>query len=221
MPPKKAAERAISDGTVKSATGKSLKQWYAILDKFGADKKGHTAGAAYLHNSHDLSGWWSQMVTVRYEQDRGLRAVGQRMNGRYEVSIQRTIAAAQKQAYAAFTDPKLLSKWFTTKARIDLRPGGRYSNSDGDQGEYRTVTPPRRVRFTWENEKHCPGSLVEATFTPSGKGKVAVRIQHTKLPDAKGRDDMRMGWSWTLDSLKSFLETGRPIQFEEWKKTWK
>ena len=61
--------------------------------------------------------------------------------------------------------------------------------------------------------------MVEATFTKSGTNKTAVRIQHMKLPDKKGREDMREGWTWALTSMKSYLETGKPVTFEEWKKS--
>ena len=33
----------------------------------------HKQIAEYLYEKHGLSGWWSQVVTVVYEQERGLR----------------------------------------------------------------------------------------------------------------------------------------------------
>jgi hypothetical protein len=39
-----------------------------------------------------------------------------------------------------------------------------------------------------------------------------------KLASQDDREEMREGWSWALDSLKSFLETGKPVTFEEWKR---
>ncbi|MSQ11875.1 MAG: hypothetical protein EXR48_04190 [Dehalococcoidia bacterium] len=36
-------------------------------------EKGHKATARYLAEQHKLSGWWSQMVVVRYEWEQGRR----------------------------------------------------------------------------------------------------------------------------------------------------
>jgi uncharacterized protein YndB with AHSA1/START domain len=213
-----AGEQAISDDAVRARTGKTWAQWGVILDRWGAKEKDHKSIARHLASHHELDPWWSQAVTVRYEQDRGLRKVGERAGGTYELSVQRTIATTPEVAYDACTDPKLLSKWFTTKAKADLRVGGRYSNADGDTGEFRRLDPPRRVRFTWENPKHCPGTTVEITFDAKAPNKTAVRVQHMKLASQRDRKEMREGWSWALGSLKSFLETGKPVTYEEWKK---
>jgi len=59
----------ISDGKVKNATTKTWKQWFAILDKWQAQKKGHYLTAKYLGKEYGLSGWWSQVVTIRYEKE--------------------------------------------------------------------------------------------------------------------------------------------------------
>jgi hypothetical protein len=73
MPDKISGTRKIGDDAVLKATGKSWKEWFDILDKFDRKTKGHTQTAKYLHSEHKLSPWWSQMVTVRYEWEKGLR----------------------------------------------------------------------------------------------------------------------------------------------------
>lgn len=221
MSPRKAGEQAISDAAVKAKTGKGWKSWFSILDRWNAGEKGHTATAKHLHEKHGVSSWWSQAITVRHEQDRGLRKVGERAGGSFEVSVQRTMQASPTEAFAAFTQANHLNRWFTTKARVNLKVGGKYSNADRDRGTYLAVKPPRMVRFTWDNEKHCPDTTVEVTFTPPSRGKVAVRVQHAKIGTKKDREDMKEGWSWALDSLKSYLEKGKPVTFEAWKEAQK
>ena len=73
MAKKKAGPRGFSDEIVKERTGKSWKQWFAILDQWGAKGKGHPAIARYLNERHDVTSWWCQSITVRYEWERGLR----------------------------------------------------------------------------------------------------------------------------------------------------
>lgn len=67
----------ISDEKVKVRTGKNWKEWFEILDKWGAKEKGHKATAKYLGEECHLSGWWSQVVTIRYEKE---KAIGKEAN---------------------------------------------------------------------------------------------------------------------------------------------
>jgi hypothetical protein len=73
MPKKIPGARGIGEDAVLKATGKSWKEWYEILDKFDRRTKGHTLTAKYLHSKHKLNPWWSQMVTVSYEWEKGLK----------------------------------------------------------------------------------------------------------------------------------------------------
>ena len=134
------------------------------------------------------------------------------------MDVQRTVKSTAKNAFDTFLQAEHTAKWFTKKAQADVRVGGSYSNSDGDQGEFLAVDAPKRARFSWDNKRHCPGTFVELTVRAAGPGKVAVCIAHSRLKNAKDREKMRQGWSWALDSFKSYIETGKPIPHEEWVK---
>jgi uncharacterized protein YndB with AHSA1/START domain len=218
MTERKSGEQGISDEAVKEKTGKVWSEWFKLLDDWEAQNKDHAAIAKYLWKEVGIEHWWAQTVTVRYEQERGLRVVGQKSDGSFEFSIQRTIAVSQEQAYDAVTDPKLVSIWFTTNHEAALEVGGSYSNADGDHGKYLALDRPTRIRFTWENEKHCPGTVVEITVAEKGPEKCTVAIMHSKLKDETGYSDMKHGWSWAIESLKSYLETGAALPYEEWVK---
>jgi uncharacterized protein YndB with AHSA1/START domain len=138
--------------------------------------------------------------------------------GNYTVRLHLTVTGGIEQAYDAFTMPKLLSKWFTKEDQADLQVGGWYSNSDKDKGTFLVLDHPRHVRFTWDNEEHCPGTLVDITFTSIDSKNVEASLEHSAIKDQVGYDDMIHGWSWTLDSFKSYLETGKPIGYDEWLK---
>lgn len=219
MPTKRTGDTKISDAAVKAKTGKTWSQWFALLDRWGARKKTHQEIASHLRNDLELTAWWSQMVAVEYERKQRGRKVGERaVEGGFTVDIQRTVKATAKKAFEAFLLPEHTAKWFTKKARADVRVGGSYSNSDGDMGEFLAVDAPRRARFTWDNKRHCPGTFVELTVRSAGPGKVAVRVSHSRLKSAKDREKMKQGWSWALDSYQSYIETGVPIPHEEWVK---
>lgn len=61
----------ISEDKVKMRTGRNWREWFIILDKWEAGDKGHKATARYLGEKYHLSGWWSQVVTIRYEKEKG------------------------------------------------------------------------------------------------------------------------------------------------------
>ena len=156
------------------------------------------------------------MVTVEYERKRGLRQVNERSKG-FGTSVQRTVKTTIDRAWNAWADPAELSSWFTTNAQQDFIEGGRYSNGDNDSGEFKRIVNHKLIRFTWEQKHHQPGSEVEVTFNERVDGKVVIRLQHEKLAIKKDTDDLKEGWSWAMDSLKSYLETGKKITWEEWK----
>src|SRR5690349_6826312 len=95
----------ISDAAVQKATGKNWKQWFAILDKAGAKKMTHRDMAQFVYDHHlgkkgkgttnvaTSGGWWSQMVTVEYERERGLRKVNEYAQG-FLVAIHKTMAGS-------------------------------------------------------------------------------------------------------------------------------
>ncbi len=210
------ARDSLSESTVLEKTGKPLAHWRRVLDEFDCAEKGHKATAKFLVDKHGLTHWWAQTITVDYERAKGIRVVGQRHDGQFVVNVTRTVAAPVERVWEAWADAATLSKWFTTKQSHEFVEGGPYENADGDKGVFKKIVKHDRLHFTWENEKHCPGSLVIVQFLPKGKDKTTVAITHEKLPNKAGVDEMREGWSWALDSLKSFLETGKPIPYEDW-----
>jgi hypothetical protein len=66
-------EPSISSEAVKAKTGKDWPEWFAILDAADAQKMSHKEIVALLAEKYQVGSWWQQMVTVTYEQGRGLR----------------------------------------------------------------------------------------------------------------------------------------------------
>ena len=93
----------ISDEAVKSKTGKTWAEWIKVLDKAKAYEMPHKDIAIYLSEKHQVPDWWSQMVTVGYEQARGLREKHERPEG-YQISVSKTLGVPVATLYAAWTD---------------------------------------------------------------------------------------------------------------------
>jgi uncharacterized protein YndB with AHSA1/START domain len=130
------------------------------------------------------------------------------------IAAARHVSAPLEQVWDAWTDPNRLACWFTEQAEVDLRVGGRYRNSDGDEGEYLEIVPHQRLRFTWEQADYAPGSVVTVELAAADEGTI-VRLEHANVA-CDDTEDLEIGWNWSLDSLVSYLHSGMGITFEQW-----
>lgn len=174
----------MSDAAVQAKTGKAWKEWFAILDKAGAKKMTHQEIVKYLNTKHGVGPWWQQMVTVTYEQARGLRERYQKPGG-YEISISRTVNVPLTKLYNAFANEKDRKTWLTE-----------------DELVVRKATTDKTMRSTWSDGK----TSLNINFTPKGDQKSQVVVQHSKLPTAKASATMKTYWAKALDRLRASLE---------------
>ena len=194
-PPKKTTKGAISDASSLKKTGHDLAHWYAVLDKFGAVEKGHTAAARHLYETHGVDGWYSQGITVSYERERGVRGVNQRRDGAWEVSASKTITATAQQLVKAFTDARKRKRW-TSEAEPELAAAVTKGLADKKSKGW-VVRPDglARFRYKWD------GTIVQLYAYPKPGGKLAVTVQHTRLADADAVTKYRAQWKAALASL--------------------
>jgi uncharacterized protein YndB with AHSA1/START domain len=133
------------------------------------------------------------------------------------------IASTPEKVWEALTSAELSRKYFFGNAvEIELKVGGKYIVRQPDgalhiSGEVLACEPPRKLTFTFNVnwpaliEKLGP-TLVSYDIEPAGD---AVRLTMTESHDRPLSDDIlsggREGWPAILSSLKSLLETGRPL----------
>ncbi|GAC1436280.1 MAG: hypothetical protein NVSMB68_08320 [Thermoanaerobaculia bacterium] len=178
----KRTDPRISDASVVKATGRGWKEWFALLDRRAAGKLAHKDIVAIVKDNGGGM-WWSQMVTVTYEQQRGLRELHQRADG-FATSVSRTISAPIDDLFAAWNNARRRSRWL--KNRLTLRKSAKNKS----------------LRITWP----AGDSQVEVSFYDKGKGKSQVTVQHSKLRD---RDDVagkKSFWAEALQKLKEHLD---------------
>src|ERR1700691_6641327 len=84
--------KRMSDAVVKERTGKTWPEWFKILDKAGAKKMRHQDITGYLIKEHKVGPWWTQMIAVPYEHERGLREKFQKCDGEFAASGSRTLS---------------------------------------------------------------------------------------------------------------------------------
>jgi uncharacterized protein YndB with AHSA1/START domain len=177
---------SISSEAVKKATGKSWDEWCRVLDKAGCRGMSHKQIVAVINDKFDVGMWWQQMVTVGYEQARGLRVKNQKCDGDYQVSVNKTINAGISDTYKAFTDTRARGRWLAD-AKVDIT----------------TQTPNKSFRMKWLSDDSRVGVL----FWNKGSAKTQVSVHHEKLSDTKAVERTRQFWTERLDRLKSVLES--------------
>lgn len=200
------SDTRISDDAVERATGRDWRAWLRVLDEWGAGDKGHKATARHLADEHGLSGWWSQMVTVQYERERGLREVGETASAGYEVGVQRTLAPTPAAAWDRLTSPEGLAAWLGAGAPERLEPGTDYALDDGTTGEIRVVREGSHVRLTWQPPAWEAPSTVQVRASEAASGRGTVGFHHEGLPDQESRETMRAHWRGVLDRLEALGE---------------
>ncbi|QEE61974.1 DUF4287 domain-containing protein [Salinibacterium sp. dk2585] len=85
------APSRASDVKMRAATGKTRNEWFALLDAENAATWSHAEIADWLHREHGVGQWWTQGVTVAYEQARGIRIPGQQSDGTFAAGSSKTV----------------------------------------------------------------------------------------------------------------------------------
>lgn len=184
---KKITEK-LSDDVLREATGKDWPQWFAALDAWGATSRNHTEIARHVREDHGVDGWYAQSVAVGYEQERGLREVGQSSTGEWRTSGSKTIAASSAKVIEAFADEAVRRRWLPD-ADLTLR----------------THRPAKSVTADFKDAEGTT-SRISVTLTVKAPEKTVVGVGHEKLRDAAEVAAYKVFWRERLAELKSLLE---------------
>jgi hypothetical protein len=124
------------------------------------------------------------MITVGYEQSRGLRVKHETTSG-FSVSASRTLPVPIADAFEAWHDNRKRAQWLDDDGRITVR----------------RATENRSMRITWADGR----TSLEVMFYVKGKDKCQVTVQHSKLKDEKIAAKMKKYWGERMDALADFL----------------
>ncbi len=173
----------ISAETVQAKTGKGWAEWIAILDQAGAKAMAHKDIALYLSEKQGVPDWWCQMVTVGYEQARGLRGKHEKPEG-YQISRSKTLAAPVATLYAAWADKRKRTRWLKEALTI------------------RTATLDKSLRILWGDGQ----TSLDVSFYPKGEGKCQLVVQHSKIANAKAAEKLKAYWAQALEELQAYVK---------------
>jgi len=172
----------ISGEAVKAKTGRDWNEWIKALDKIKAHTLSHREIAEIVSEKFEVAPWWSQMVTVGYEQAKGLREVHQTSSG-YAANASKTINVSLDELWPYMGEAAGRKKWITGKYEISKE------------------TPAKSLRIKWHD-----GSRVEVNLYAKGDAKSSVQVQQTKLADADAVAEQKAFWTKSLTKLKELLE---------------
>lgn len=158
------------------ATGRSWEDWLKFLDGIKASELNHTEIAKRIMATGLTNGWWSQGITVAYEQHIGRRAPGQRADGTFEISVTRTFDGAMDE---------VLSRWakmMEGRTKIGGVAGAKAPETSGTA---------KRCYWRWSLQD---GTRVVVTAEPKGEDKVLLAVVHQKLASADEAERWRAVW---------------------------
>jgi hypothetical protein len=175
---------SMSDDTVRAKTGRGWEAWFDLLDDWGAAERPRADAVRWLADEHGIEGWNAAAVTVNYQRVRGLRAVGEHVDG-FTVTASKTIAVPVERLYEAFVDEDARARWLPA-AQLSVR----------------TATRPKSARFDWGDGP----SRVVVAFVAKGEAKSSAALAHERLSDADEAERMKAFWRDGVAALKEQLE---------------
>jgi uncharacterized protein YndB with AHSA1/START domain len=130
------------------------------------------------------------------------------------------IETTPQKLWHALTDGDFTARyWFGTRLQSDWKLGSSFAmvknGSTTDTGEVLECDPPRRLSYSFVNqsEKYRGERPARATFVLEPYGKlVKLTLTHEGFDEgSRMLPAISKGWPAILSSLKSILETGRPL----------
>lgn len=169
----------ISDKTIEKATGASWQTWFDRLENLGARDLSHKEIATALVAAFQVTSWWAQSLTVRYEQTIGRRKVGQNNKGEFSISVSKTVPRTMNEAF----------HWWLTivQARTDFNGVEIISSSTTETEKW------RNYRAALKDGSRVVVGIYAKTPTKAGMG-----LQHEKLATAESAEIWRTYWKSLL-----------------------
>jgi uncharacterized protein YndB with AHSA1/START domain len=133
------------------------------------------------------------------------------------------IATTPEKVWQALTDGAFSKQYFFGfEVKVEPKVGGQFRLLDPGgrvqvSGEVVEWSPPKRLAVTWladgmQGFGQLPECLVSYDIEPSGEAvKLTMMESHSWDVPADILKGGQMGWPKVLSSLKSVLETGKPL----------
>lgn len=132
------------------------------------------------------------------------------------------IRSTPEKVFEAITKPDIARRYWGHENVSDWQPGSKWEHVRANDerkvelvGEVIEISPPTRLVISWANASQAsdPDSHSRVTFEiVEYDTMVRLTVSHDELEAGSGMaKGISQGWPAVLSSVKSFLETGTPI----------
>ena len=132
--------------------------------------------------------------------------------------------APPETVFAALTEPVQLTRWFLSKAKVDLKKGGKiefiWEGGHKMTGKVKQLVPGKKIAYGWHDDlgkgKEAK-TLAEFVVSKKGTGSM-LKLTHSGFGDSKPWIELygaiQSGWAYYLMNLKSVLHEGKDLRSE-------
>ncbi len=199
------ADHVVDDATCKADTGKTLSEWFTVLDAFEGLKKGRRESIWHIMEVSKLKDvWWPTTIYVEYERHHGIVKKDGLGEG-YTICVTKTISAPVDKTFAIWTNPQKFSEFFGDNGKQDLQEGGSIACAGGCKGTFTRIRPDKDLRFTWEHPGSVAPMTVDVQFQDV-KGKTLMNAMTSRIQTRDEADGLRNSWAEALSRLKVLAE---------------
>jgi len=136
-----------------------------------------------------------------------------------ELTVKKLIKAPAERVFMAWLNPEMLAAFIrpapemrAPEVTTEAKEGGKFKIvmhvGDTDMahtGEYREISPNKRLVFTWNSAFSSPDSLVTLTFKEISAEETEVTLYHQNFPNEESRGNHEGGWKRILETLATSL----------------
>jgi len=173
-----------NDDSIVAATGRPWSEWLQLLHQADARAMSHTEIARWLHERHAVPGWWSQNLTVRFEQEIGRRVPGQGCDGDFQASASATRDGDLDAVFAAWRqhigEPVALGDVLLTEPAA-------WSATE---------------KWRYWRARLADSGRVSIHFSRKAPGKILIGVSHEKLTSAEAVERWRAFWRERLGDFR-------------------
>lgn len=177
--------KAINVASIEKATGRKWDDWATQLHNLGADDFSHLELSKLvkkeLEGLVDNPDWWSQSITVAYEQSIGKRIPGQLANGLFELAVSKAVTEPREALFLRSVE------WFENNSEHN---GKVYINPR------QTITPKRS---NWRCDFNDGSKFAVTVEGDDTKSKLV--LSHTAVPDYQSAEQWKAHWKSVVDIL--------------------
>ncbi len=170
------ASKPANIKALQTGTGKSWEYWLEFLESIGAGNLPHDQIALKV-NEHGANAWWSQGITVAYEQYIGRRLPGQTCDGDFQVTVSKTIAGDMDEA---------LTRWVKSTEGITEFDGAKIIREP-------VISQTEKWRY-WRCGLDDKSTISVNIQNKPGGEKSILAINHDKIQISEDVDKWRAFW---------------------------